>query len=52
LAALDQAWEEAEVRFGPGDAASDGCPRVSDILQRMDVPAGARAGEPLVEAGT
>ena len=52
LVALDQAWEEAEVRFGPGDAASDGCPRVSDILQRMDVPAGARAGEPLVEAGT
>ncbi len=52
LAALDQAWEEAEVRFGPGDAASDGCPRVSDILQRMDVPAGTPAGEPLVEAGT
>jgi len=26
LAALDQAWEEAEVRFGPGEAAG-GCPR-------------------------
>lgn len=39
LAALDRDWEEAEVRFGPGDAASGGCPRVHDILQRMDVPA-------------
>ena len=38
LAALDKAWEETEVRFGPGDAASDGCPRASDILQRMDIP--------------
>lgn len=39
LAALDKAWEESEVRFGPSDAGSDGCPRVSDILQRMDAPA-------------
>jgi nitrate reductase delta subunit len=39
LAALDKAWEETEVRFGPGDAATDGCPRASDILQRMDIPA-------------
>ena len=38
LAALDKAWEETEVRFGPGDAATDGCPRANDILQRMDVP--------------
>ena len=38
LAALDRSWEEAEVRFGPGDAASDGCPRAHDILRRMDVP--------------
>jgi len=52
LVALDQAWEEAEVRFGPGDAASDGCPRVSDILQRMDAPAADRASGPLAEAST
>ncbi|MBN9589464.1 MAG: nitrate reductase molybdenum cofactor assembly chaperone [Alphaproteobacteria bacterium 64-11] len=39
LAALDRTWEEAEVRFGPGDAAADGCPRANDILQRMNVPA-------------
>ncbi len=28
LVALDRAWEETEVRFGPGDA-QDGCPRQS-----------------------
>lgn len=38
LAALDRSWEEAEVRFGPGDAASDSCPRAHDILRRMDMP--------------
>lgn len=38
LAALDAAWEETEVRFGPGDNETDGCPRVSDILKRMDAP--------------
>lgn len=27
LAALDSAWEESEVRFGPGDAQTDGCSR-------------------------
>jgi nitrate reductase delta subunit len=44
LAALDKAWEEAEVRFGPGDAASDGCPRASDMLRRMEkTVAGAKA---------
>ena len=52
LVALDKAWEEAEVRFGPGDAASDGCPRVSDILQRMDVPAEKGASELLTGTGT
>lgn len=46
LAALDKAWEEAEVRFGPGDAATDGCPRVSGILARMDSPADASKSEP------
>jgi nitrate reductase delta subunit len=35
--ALDKAWEEAEVRFGPGDAGSD-CPRASEMLRRMQVP--------------
>ena len=35
--ALDKAWEEAEVRFGPGDAGND-CPRASEMLRRMQVP--------------
>jgi nitrate reductase delta subunit len=39
LAALDKAWEEAEVRFGPGDAGDGGCPRASDMLRRMHAPA-------------
>ena len=52
LVALDKAWEEAEVRFGPGDAASDGCPRVNDILQRMDVPAEKSASDLLSGAGS
>lgn len=39
LAALDQAWEEAEVRFGPDAGAKDDCPKVSDILSRMAGPA-------------
>lgn len=47
LAALDKAWEETEVRFGPGDAATDGCPRVNDMLARMDIPANASKSEPL-----
>jgi nitrate reductase delta subunit len=38
FAALDKAWEEAEVRFGPGDAAAGDCPRASDMLRRMQVP--------------
>ncbi len=45
LAALDKAWEEAEVRFGPGDAAADSCSRAADILSRINkVPAKAGAG--------
>jgi nitrate reductase delta subunit len=47
LAALDRAWEEAEVRFGPGDAATDGCPRVSDILRKMEAPVEKEACERL-----
>jgi nitrate reductase molybdenum cofactor assembly chaperone NarJ/NarW len=50
LTALDKAWEEAEVRFGPGDAATDGCPRVNDILARMDIPADASKSIPPLEA--
>lgn len=45
LAALDKAWEETEVRFGPG-TATDGCPRASDILARMDIPADASKSGP------
>jgi nitrate reductase delta subunit len=40
LVALDRTWEETEVRFGPADAASDGCPRAAGILRRMTVPMG------------
>jgi nitrate reductase delta subunit len=52
LAALDKAWEETEVRFGPGDAATDGCPRTNDILQRMDIPVEKSRSELLTGAGT
>jgi nitrate reductase delta subunit len=52
LAALDRAWEEAEVRFGPGDAATEGCPKANDILSRMTAPA-EKAGAPAItETGT
>ncbi|PKQ09892.1 MAG: nitrate reductase molybdenum cofactor assembly chaperone [Alphaproteobacteria bacterium HGW-Alphaproteobacteria-12] len=36
LVALDQMWEETEVRFGPGDAQDDNCPRASDLLRQME----------------
>ncbi|MFV0245510.1 MAG: nitrate reductase molybdenum cofactor assembly chaperone [Qingshengfaniella sp.] len=36
LEALDEVWEEAEVRFGPDPDA--GCPQVRDMLARMDTP--------------
>ncbi|MEQ8657843.1 MAG: nitrate reductase molybdenum cofactor assembly chaperone [Hyphomicrobiales bacterium] len=36
LEALDQVWEESEVRFGPDPNA--GCPQVRDLLARMDEP--------------
>ncbi len=49
--ALDRAWEESEVRFGPTDAATDGCPRVSAILKRMDVPSDKPAFESLAGVG-
>ena len=36
LEALDEIWEETEVRFGPDPNA--GCPQVRDMLSRMDAP--------------
>lgn len=36
LEALDEVWEESEVRFGPDPDA--GCPQVRDMLARMDQP--------------
>lgn len=36
LQALDEVWEESEVRFGPDPNA--GCPQVRDMLARMDEP--------------
>jgi nitrate reductase delta subunit len=35
LAALDRLWEEAAVEFGPGSDEGEGCPKVSDMLERM-----------------
>ncbi|MFV0473959.1 MAG: nitrate reductase molybdenum cofactor assembly chaperone [Pikeienuella sp.] len=37
LEALDQVWEESEVRFGPDPNA--GCPQVRDMFARMEAPA-------------
>jgi nitrate reductase delta subunit len=36
LAALDRAWEETEVRFGPGDAKDGDCPRAGQMLRAME----------------
>lgn len=36
LEALDEVWEESEVRFGPDPNA--GCPQARDMLARMDEP--------------
>lgn len=40
LEALDDAWTESEVRFGPDPDA--GCPQVRDLLARMDRPIGSK----------
>lgn len=50
LAALDVAWEETEVTFGPDPNA--GCPVSRDILSRMDImpPAKAPAARQAKEA--
>lgn len=42
LEALDAAWEDQPVTFGPGEA---GCPKVDQMLERM------RAGEPADSTG-
>lgn len=49
LEALDRAWEESEVTFGPDPNA--GCPEVRNILSRMDPPAkpGSRGSGPSPE---
>ncbi len=36
LEALDEVWEESEVRFGPDPSA--GCPQARDMLARIDEP--------------
>ncbi len=42
--AIDRAWEESEVRFGPDDGNDSACPRAADIVQRMEasLPAAAQ----------
>jgi nitrate reductase delta subunit len=42
LAALDRAWEESEVRFGPGDAQTEGCPRAAAIRRADSMPTAER----------
>ncbi|CUH64537.1 Redox enzyme maturation protein NarJ [Thalassovita gelatinovora] len=42
LEALDEVWEESEVRFGPDPNA--GCPQVRDMLSRMDDPVNRASG--------
>ena len=42
LEALDEVWEESEVRFGPDPNA--GCPQVRDMLSRMDEPVNPAPG--------
>ena len=42
LEALDEIWEESEVRFGPDPGA--GCPQARDILARIDEPARQASG--------
>ncbi|MEX2454142.1 MAG: nitrate reductase molybdenum cofactor assembly chaperone [Rhodospirillaceae bacterium] len=43
LAAIDRAWEEQAVRFGPGDPNDSSCPRMDKLLRRID-PAPGTAG--------
>ncbi|WP_323760457.1 nitrate reductase molybdenum cofactor assembly chaperone [Maricaulis sp.] len=43
LEAIDQAWEEEQVRFGPDPSA--GCPVAENMLTKMAVPAAADSDE-------
>jgi len=36
LTAIARAWEDAEVRFGPGDAQGNACPRAAEMLAKME----------------
>ncbi len=46
LAALDRAWEDQPVTFGPGTAPGGGCPAARDTLARMDSAAKQRGPAP------
>lgn len=46
LVAVDNNWEETEVLFGPNDAAGGDCPRVDEILRKIDIS----AAQPLAES--
>ena len=43
LEAIDQAWEEEQVRFGPDPSA--GCPVAENMLTKMAVPIAADSEE-------
>jgi nitrate reductase molybdenum cofactor assembly chaperone NarJ/NarW len=38
LAALDHAWEETEIRFGPDAGGSGDCPHAAGVLREMNAP--------------
>lgn len=46
LVQLDRAWEEAEVRFGPHDAADQECPRARAIVRAMAADQKAKGARP------
>lgn len=44
FAAVDEAWEEKEVRFGP-DAPGGECPKMRDLMKNLDGPPPGLAGD-------
>lgn len=48
LDALDEVWEESEVRFGPDP--NGGCPQAREMLAQMDVPINSASG-PIMARG-
>lgn len=53
LEALDRAWEDAAVTFGPDPNPAGGCPKVSDMVKRMSAappPGEIPAGDPVPDA--